>query len=467
MNVQIFSFDFTTELAKSFNNGSVKNANSQKGSFEDLLNDSYENKNIFKSKASTTGNANSKINVSEKDYHSHKSDTLKKVVTTDDSQINPEPLPEERQIIKNIAEKTDMSEEEIVESLQQLGLTVYDLFSPTNINLFLQKLFNVTSSIDLLSIPDVNQLYKDIMSIMEHLKVAFPFVDTHFMQAEETVKFNLKNDSEDFILNSVVDQQSMNNIDHSELMEQVDHIIDQDLEQNARLLDKSQEQRSGEEVLTLESKKNNPQSNKKTFDNKFNNDESFLNEDTFANSEEMRLENRNIIIQQNFETHLQSTENITENVTGRTTNDLMNQQNIVEQMVEQIKINVGETSSEMSLQLKPDHLGKLSLKIVTERGIVTAQFMAENQAVKEIIEANFNQLKDALSEQGLEVKNLEVFVKQDFQKHHSNFMKEKSSKSGKRISNILSDFVNNPEETYLNPADNPYQRSESIIDYSA
>lgn len=85
-----------------------------------------------------------------------------------------------------------MSEEEIVESLQQLGLTVYDLFSPTNINLFLQKLFNVTSSIDLLSIPDVNQLYKDIMSIMEHLKVAFPFVDTHFMQAEETVKFNLK-----------------------------------------------------------------------------------------------------------------------------------------------------------------------------------------------------------------------------------------------------------------------------------
>ena len=58
-------------------------------------------------------------------------------------------------------------------------------------------------------------------------------------------------------------------------------------------------------------------------------------------------------------------------------------------------------------------------------------------------------------------------MKQEFQNQHSHLMKEKSSKSNKRISNIISDFVSNPDEIYLDEVNNPYKRSESQIDFSA
>ena len=48
-------------------------------------------------------------------------------------------MPDEKQIIKNLVEKTGFSEEEIIEALDEAGLTAYDLLLQTNINIFLQS----------------------------------------------------------------------------------------------------------------------------------------------------------------------------------------------------------------------------------------------------------------------------------------------------------------------------------------
>lgn len=105
--------------------------------------------------------------------------------------------------------------------------------------------------------------------------------------------------------------------------------------------------------------------------------------------------------------------------------------NIIEQVANKIQINVGDEGSEMTLQLKPENLGKLDMKISIERGIVVARFVAESQMVKEVIESNFNTLKDALQEKGLAVQELSVFVGNDPNyQNQQNFMtfKRKASK---------------------------------------
>ena len=61
--------------------------------------------------------------------------------------------------------------------------------------------------------------------------------------------------------------------------------------------------------------------------------------------------------------------------------------------------------SEMVIDLKPDHLGKLALKIATERGIVVAKFIAENEQVKAALESNMNMLKESLEKQGFWFRN--------------------------------------------------------------
>ncbi len=86
---------------------------------------------------------------------------------------------------------------------------------------------------------------------------------------------------------------------------------------------------------------------------------------------------------------------------------------VVNQVMEQAKVILGQDKSEMVIQLKPDHLGKLELKVVTEQGIVAAKFIAESQQVKEIIETNMQLLKDSLQKQGIAVDGVSVQVGQD------------------------------------------------------
>jgi flagellar hook-length control protein FliK len=50
------------------------------------------------------------------------------------------------------------------------------------------------------------------------------------------------------------------------------------------------------------------------------------------------------------------------------------------------------------------------MKIVTSGDTVRTVIVAENQAVKQVIENNFNQLRDAMGEQGLKLDSFSVTV---------------------------------------------------------
>jgi len=91
---------------------------------------------------------------------------------------------------------------------------------------------------------------------------------------------------------------------------------------------------------------------------------------------------------------------------------------VINQLVETAKVIIGQDKSEMIIQLKPDHLGKLELKVVTEQGIVAAKFIAESQKVKEIIETNMQLLKDSLQKQGISIDSVSVQVGHDKQSEY-------------------------------------------------
>ncbi|OPX44587.1 flagellar hook-length control protein FliK [Ruminiclostridium hungatei] len=93
---------------------------------------------------------------------------------------------------------------------------------------------------------------------------------------------------------------------------------------------------------------------------------------------------------------------------------------LLNQVVEQAKVVIGPDKTEMVIHLKPDHLGKLELKVVTEQGIVAAKFVAENQQVKEIIETNMQQLKDSLQKQGINIEGVSVQVGQEKKEQFQN-----------------------------------------------
>ncbi len=94
------------------------------------------------------------------------------------------------------------------------------------------------------------------------------------------------------------------------------------------------------------------------------------------------------------------------------TSEPVNKDDVFAQIVEKAKVSLNHGNGEMEVNLKPDHLGKLHLKVSVENQLVTAKFVAESQQVKEIIETNLNQLRRNLQDNGIQVDQLMVSVGQ-------------------------------------------------------
>lgn len=85
--------------------------------------------------------------------------------------------------------------------------------------------------------------------------------------------------------------------------------------------------------------------------------------------------------------------------------------NIPAQIVEQARMIRTAENTEMVINLKPEHLGQLTLRVsVSQNGAVNASFYSDNAQVRAAIENSIVQLKQELNEQGLKVENVQVYA---------------------------------------------------------
>jgi len=83
---------------------------------------------------------------------------------------------------------------------------------------------------------------------------------------------------------------------------------------------------------------------------------------------------------------------------------------VLNQITEHASLIITDDKSEMVLQLYPENLGKLSLRVATEGEAMIAKLTTESMQVKQMIEANLSQLKEALANQGIHVQSFSVSV---------------------------------------------------------
>ena len=77
-------------------------------------------------------------------------------------------------------------------------------------------------------------------------------------------------------------------------------------------------------------------------------------------------------------------------------------------MVKNLSITQLGGMSEARISLAPEHLGQLNVKISVVNGQITASFIAETMAARELLENQLPQLRAALQQQGLHVDKLAV-----------------------------------------------------------
>lgn len=76
--------------------------------------------------------------------------------------------------------------------------------------------------------------------------------------------------------------------------------------------------------------------------------------------------------------------------------------------VRQLNLSTSGGVSEARIQLVPEHLGQLEIRITVQNGQLTAQFMTESLAAREMIENQFVVLRGALQTHGIQVERLEA-----------------------------------------------------------
>lgn len=85
-------------------------------------------------------------------------------------------------------------------------------------------------------------------------------------------------------------------------------------------------------------------------------------------------------------------------------------QDIMNQIMDYMKINLKAETQEMELRLHPASLGTVNVQIAAKDGAITAQFTTQNEAVRAVIETQLIQLKNQFEEQGIKVDAVEVLV---------------------------------------------------------
>ena len=144
---------------------------------------------------------------------------------------------------------------------------------------------------------------------------------------------------------------------------------------------------------------------------------------------------------------------------------------IVNQVVEQIKVIIKPDQTSMEMNLNPESLGKVNLVVAQKDGLLTAQFTVQNEISKEALESQMQTLKENFSNQGLKVDAVEVLVSNlpFSQDNMSEGSKEQQKSSSKRKNINLADLDMIEEDITEEEAMkiDIMNQNGSSIDYSA
>ncbi|MDY4742640.1 MAG: flagellar hook-length control protein FliK [Lachnospira sp.] len=88
----------------------------------------------------------------------------------------------------------------------------------------------------------------------------------------------------------------------------------------------------------------------------------------------------------------------------------INEVDIVRQVVEQIKVTAGQQLQSIEVMLNPENLGHVHVTVTSRQGAVTAQLTAQNEQVKAALENQMVALKEHFNNQGIKVEAVEITV---------------------------------------------------------
>lgn len=421
------SGDFKSVMAASLANGAT-NGNIGKTNIKDnLINVQNTNTNKISAKNNTSEDKSSVTGSAKNADTSSISDVNSKADNKDVTDTVKEVCEDIKDAIK---EEFDVSDEDIKVAMELLGLTALDLLSTAKVAELIEQLTG-TDALTLITNEDMMQSFNNIINVVDEANA-----DIAGMLGVKTEEVGIVLGQNDIapVVNSE-DTAKQDNVKESDA-KNADDNINQTVDN----------QESLSEVLA---KKITTESDGKAKNNMSESNEA-NNKVTYADVADNMISN------------------ITDTFADIITEDIstVKEADIVNQVIDSVKLMASRELTSMEVMLNPEHLGSVHITVTARNGIVSAQIAAQNEQVKTALENQMVTLREQFESQGLKVDAVEITVMAHSFEAGQNFgqseseRKQGESKVHRKLD--LSSFDDELEEDLESTAPAPKAEGSSV-----
>lgn len=421
------SGDFKSVMADSLANGAT-NGNIGKTNIKDnLINVQNTNTNKISAKNNTSEDKSSVTGSAKNADTSSISDVNSKADNKDVTDTVKEVCEDIKDAIK---EEFDVSDEDIKVAMELLGLTALDLLSTAKVAELIEQLTG-TDALTLITNEDMMQSFNNIINVVDEANA-----DIAGMLGVKTEEVGIVLGQNDIapVVNSE-DTAKQDNVKESDA-ENADDNINQTVDN----------QESLSEVLA---KKITTESDGKAKNNMSESNEA-NNKVTYADVADNMISN------------------ITDTFADIITEDIstVKEADIVNQVIDSVKLMASRELTSMEVMLNPEHLGSVHITVTARNGIVSAQIAAQNEQVKTALENQMVTLREQFESQGLKFDAVEITVMAHSFEAGQNFgqseseRKQGESKVHRKLD--LSSFDDELEEDLESTAPAPKAEGSSV-----
>lgn len=352
--------------------------------FSKVMNASLQNRNSGKTDSfEVSGNTAKGTAVVKQDNNVAKQDKTTVMNNSDTTTVNDDNLKEDvAQAVSDIKDKIketmDVSDEDIENAMEQLGIGIVDLLDPQSVTDLVIALSGNSDSLEFLTDASAVANLEDIINTVD--EVTQNLTETYnidITSVKDIVK-DFENDSD----KAVASEQPVNK-----------QITDyQDDKQNEKAVTED----AKESITDVIAEKTEVKSEAAFTDEKKNDSDTHLQDKNNDGIEKITSD------------MTQSIQKAFSEVVDETS--AVNEVDIVRQVVEQIKVTTTQQLSSIEVMLNPENLGKVHVAVIAKQGIVTAQLTAQNEQVKAALENQMTALKEQFNNQGVKVEAVEITV---------------------------------------------------------
>lgn len=318
-------------------------------------------------------------------------------------------------LAREIADLLDIPLEKVEKAMEALGLTTADLFDTNNMK---QLLLNLTGNTDEMAFLTDGTLYDNLQDIFRIVQDTLKTLQSELGMNEKEVKALIAQVGEEQKLSAETEQPELTTAETkqpvltAELSEageprtsvegMKDYTVSVQKESGTVQIkvtvdDESGEKRVDEQLTDVKKPETQPVFKNENMADTGHKGEGQTGEQNAAN---------------NLMQHLTGT-GLAENVETPAAEPVYTEPStsqIMDQVMEYMKVNIRPETQELEMQLHPANLGTVHVQLAAKNGVITAQFAAQNETVKAVLETQMIQLKEQFEEQGIKVESVEVTV---------------------------------------------------------